>query len=48
MQRSQDQIGVRQFVGLKIDRAPTIAIRMIERMVKEKAAAGKEKEGAAI
>ena len=34
MQRSQDEIGVRQFVALEIDRAPTIALRMIDRMVK--------------
>lgn len=39
MQQSQDRLGVRQYVGIEIDRAPTIAIRMIERMVKEEAEA---------
>lgn len=37
MQKSQDRLGVRQMVGIEIDRAPTIAIRMIERMVKDEA-----------
>jgi vanillate O-demethylase monooxygenase subunit len=40
MQRSQDALGVRQFVALEIDRAPTIALRMIERLVKEEEQAG--------
>jgi vanillate O-demethylase monooxygenase subunit len=35
MQRWQNEVGVRQFVGLEIDRAPTVALRMIDRMVKE-------------
>ncbi len=37
MQRSQDELGVRQLVGLEIDRAPTIALRMIDQMVKAEA-----------
>ncbi|MBB6255246.1 Rieske 2Fe-2S domain-containing protein [Nitrospirillum iridis] len=37
MQRSQEELGVRQFVGLEIDRAPTVAIRMIDRLIKEEA-----------
>lgn len=32
MQRSQDELGVRQITGLEIDRAPMIAVRMIQRM----------------
>jgi len=39
MQRSQDDLGVRQLVGLQIDRAPTVALRMIERLVKDEAQA---------
>lgn len=38
MQEWQDKIGVRQFVALEIDRAPKIALRMIDRMVKEEEA----------
>jgi vanillate O-demethylase monooxygenase subunit len=37
MQRSQDAVGVRQFVGLEIDRAPTVALRMIDRLIKDEA-----------
>jgi phenylpropionate dioxygenase-like ring-hydroxylating dioxygenase large terminal subunit len=33
MQRSQQELGVRQFTGLQIDRAPTIALHMIEKLV---------------
>ena len=33
MQRAQDELGVRQLVNLEIDRAPLIALRMIERLV---------------
>lgn len=40
MQRSQDALGTRQFVALEIDRAPMVAVRMIQRMVKDEAAAG--------
>ncbi len=40
MQRSQDEVGVRQFVGLEIDRAPTVALKMIDRMVKDEQRAG--------
>ena len=40
MQRSQDELGVRQFVALEIDRAPTIALKMIDRLVKDEAKAG--------
>jgi vanillate O-demethylase monooxygenase subunit len=40
MQRWQDEVGVRQFVALEIDRAPTIALKMIDRLVKEEAKAG--------
>jgi len=39
MQCSQDEAGVRQFVALEIDRAPTVALRMIDRMVRNEAAA---------
>jgi phenylpropionate dioxygenase-like ring-hydroxylating dioxygenase large terminal subunit len=39
MQQWQDQVGVRQYVGLEIDRAPTVALRMIERLVKDEAKA---------
>jgi vanillate O-demethylase monooxygenase subunit len=40
MQRSQDEVGVRQFVALEIDRAPTIALKMIDRLVRDEAKAG--------
>jgi vanillate O-demethylase monooxygenase subunit len=33
MQRSQEELGVRQLVGLEIDRAPSIALRMLQRMI---------------
>jgi len=39
MQESQNLLGVRQMVGLEIDRAPTIALKMIERLVKDENAA---------
>ena len=39
MQRSQDEVGMRQFVALEIDRAPKIALRMIEQLVNQEAAA---------
>lgn len=35
MQQSQNELGVRQIVGLEIDRAPTIALRMIDRLINE-------------
>lgn len=35
MQVSQEELGVRQFVALEIDRAPTMAVRMIEKMVRD-------------
>ncbi|MBW4332136.1 aromatic ring-hydroxylating dioxygenase subunit alpha [Stakelama sp. CBK3Z-3] len=38
MQSWQNEVGVRQFVGLEIDRAPTIALRMIGKMVKDEKA----------
>lgn len=38
MQRSQDLLGVRQYVGLEIDRAPTIALKMIDRLVEAETA----------
>ena len=38
MQTSQDLLGIRQKLALEIDRAPTMAIRMIERMVKDEEA----------
>jgi phenylpropionate dioxygenase-like ring-hydroxylating dioxygenase large terminal subunit len=41
MQRSQNEFGTRQFVGLEIDRAPTVAIRMIQRMVNDEQAGQK-------
>ena len=37
MQSWQDKVGVRQYVALEIDRAPIIAVRMVERMVKDEA-----------
>jgi phenylpropionate dioxygenase-like ring-hydroxylating dioxygenase large terminal subunit len=40
MQRSQQETGVRQFTGLEIDRGPTVALRIIQRMVES------ENEGA--
>jgi vanillate O-demethylase monooxygenase subunit len=33
MQRSQEETGVRQLVALEIDRAPMMALRMLERMI---------------
>lgn len=33
MQRSQEETGARQYVALEIDRAPTMALRMLERMI---------------
>ena len=33
MQRSQEELGIRQLVGLEIDRAPTLALRMLSRMI---------------
>jgi phenylpropionate dioxygenase-like ring-hydroxylating dioxygenase large terminal subunit len=33
MQRSQDELGVRQLTGLQIDRAPGAALRMIEKLI---------------
>ena len=33
MQRSQAETGLRQVVALEIDRAPTLALRMLERMI---------------
>lgn len=33
MQRSQEETGLRQVVALEIDRAPTLALRMLERMI---------------
>jgi vanillate O-demethylase monooxygenase subunit len=33
MQRSQQELGVRQLTGLQIDRAPGIALRMIEKLI---------------
>jgi vanillate O-demethylase monooxygenase subunit len=44
MQRSQEELGLRQYVGLEIDRAPTIAIRMIERLIKDEAKAAEPAE----
>lgn len=38
MQESQNLLGVRQLVGLEIDRAPTVALRMIDRLVKDEEA----------
>ncbi len=44
MQKSQDELGVRQITGLEIDRAPMIAVRMIQRMAEiENASADTEK-----
>ena len=40
MQRSQEETGVRQYTALEVDRAPMVAVRMIERMIEaEKAPA---------
>jgi vanillate O-demethylase monooxygenase subunit len=39
MQRSQEELGVRQFVALEIDRAPTVALRMIDKLVRNEAKA---------
>ena len=33
MQRSQQELGVRQLTGLQIDRAPGMALRMIEKLI---------------
>jgi phenylpropionate dioxygenase-like ring-hydroxylating dioxygenase large terminal subunit len=33
MQRSQEETGVRQFVALEIDRAPLMALRMLDRLI---------------
>ncbi len=33
MQRSQEEIGVRQLMALEIDRAPMMALRMLDRMI---------------
>ncbi len=37
MQKSQNALGTNQFVSLEIDRAPTLAVKMIQRMVKAEA-----------
>lgn len=37
MQRSQNELGTRQLVALEIDRAPTLALRMLERMIEAEA-----------
>ena len=37
MQRSQEETGMRQLVALEIDRAPTLALRMLERMIEAEA-----------
>lgn len=39
MQRSQEETGTRQMVALEIDRAPTMALRMLERMIDAETAA---------
>ena len=39
MQKWQDEVGVRQYVALEIDRAPTIALRMIDKLVRDEAQA---------
>ncbi len=33
MQRSQEELGVRQFMALELDRAPMMAVRLLERMI---------------
>ncbi len=38
MQRSQNELGVRQLTGLQIDRAPGTALRMIERLLESQTA----------
>ncbi len=37
MQRSQEETGVRQETALEIDRAPTMALRMLERLIEAEA-----------
>lgn len=37
MQHWQDRLGVRQLVALEIDRAPTVALRLIDRLIKAEA-----------
>jgi vanillate O-demethylase monooxygenase subunit len=43
MQRSQQETGVRQFTALEIDRAPTLALRMLDRLIESE----QEREAAA-
>lgn len=38
MQRSQEEMGVRQLMALEIDRAPVMAVRMLERIIKAESA----------
>ena len=33
MQRSQDETGIRQLIALDLDRAPVMAVRMLQRMI---------------
>jgi hypothetical protein len=33
MQRSQEETGVRQLIALDLDRAPVMAVRMLQRMI---------------
>jgi phenylpropionate dioxygenase-like ring-hydroxylating dioxygenase large terminal subunit len=45
MQRAQEETGVRQHVALEIDRAPTLAIRMLERMIAAEVAIPESRAG---
>jgi len=40
MQRSQEETGIRQLMALEIDRAPMLALRMLDRMIDAEAARG--------
>jgi hypothetical protein len=35
MQRSQNELGVRQLTALQIDKAPMIALKMIEKLIQD-------------
>jgi vanillate O-demethylase monooxygenase subunit len=38
MQRSQDETGIRHLIALDLDRAPVMAVRMLQRMIEAESA----------
>jgi vanillate O-demethylase monooxygenase subunit len=46
MQRSQNELGVRQLTGLAIDRGPGMALRLIDKLIRQETGQPEEDEGA--